>query len=110
MDEVAAKLRISRRFLQTMIRSHPYYRLAGRKKLFTDEDVSRLIEAMPCPGNSSRPVPARRSTGTSGANISESLWTTARELLKGERQARSSIPGEDKPNVVSFPASSPPQR
>jgi hypothetical protein len=102
MDEVAGKLRKSRRWLQDFLRDHPYYRTAGRTKLFTDEDVSRLIEALPC-GNSSHRATARPSIGTSGENISGSLWITARELLTGARPQRFSRRGSGKPNSHSEP-------
>src|SRR5262245_14994901 len=102
MDEAAKELRVSRRWLQDFIQDHPYYRTAGRKKLFTTEDMARLIGALPCPGSSSRPAKAKRHTGTSGASTSASLWTTARELLKSERRGASSRCGESRQNVVSF--------
>jgi len=104
MDEAAVEMRVSRRWLQDFIQDHPYYRLVGRKKLFEPEHINRLIGAMPCPGSSSRPAKAKRCSGTSGANTSESDWTTARELLTSERPSASSRHGENKPNVVSFSA------
>src|SRR5665647_529377 len=91
MDEVAIKLRKSRRWLQEFIQRHPYYREAGRTKVFTDEDINRLIEALPCPGNSCRPAKVKRGSITSGANTSASLWTTARRLLNSE-PPRQSLP------------------
>src|SRR5215813_8308240 len=53
MDEAAKELRVSR-WLQDFIQRHPYYRMVGRKKLFTSEDVARLIGALPCPGSPPR--------------------------------------------------------
>src|SRR6516165_6081816 len=100
MDEVATKLRISRRYLQDVIKDHPYYRSFGRKKLFTDEDVSRIIEAMSCPGSSSRRARVKRRTGTSVASTSELLLTEVRALARGGRQPRSSPPGSARPSVV----------
>jgi excisionase family DNA binding protein len=102
MDEAAKELRVSRRWLQEFIQRHPYYRTVGRKKLFTAEDLARLIGALPCPGSSSRPAKARRRTGTSVANTSASLWTTARALLRNERRGASSRRGESRQNVVNF--------
>src|SRR5262249_8137638 len=96
MDEVAIRLRVSRRWLQDFIKHHPYYRRVGRKKLSTEEDIARLIEALPCPGNSCHRVKARRRTGPSAGSISESLWTTARELLRNEPRKQSSTRGSDK--------------
>src|SRR5262245_60539975 len=75
LREVASILRKSPRWLQDFIRDHPYYRRAGRTPLFTDEDINRLIEALPCPGSSSPRVPARRRIGTSGARTATSNLT-----------------------------------
>src|SRR6516165_4034547 len=99
MDEVARKLRISRRFLQDIIKDHPYYKAFGRKKLFTDEDVSRIIEAMSCRGISARRARVARRTGTSGASTSESLLTEVRELANAKRRRGYSQHGSGKPNV-----------
>jgi hypothetical protein len=33
------------------IQIHPYYRMADGKKVFTDEDIARLIDALPRPQN-----------------------------------------------------------
>src|SRR5712664_2663012 len=104
MDEVARTMRVSRRWLQGFIRDHPFYRLCGTKKVFTDEDVARLIGALPCPGSSSRRAKARRSSGTSGASTAESLLTEVRALSRGGRQPRSSQPGNARQNVVSLPS------
>ena len=104
MDEAAKKLRISRRFLQDIIKDHPYYKAFGSKKLFTDEDVSRIIEAMSRRGISARRARVARRTDTSGASISESLLTAVRELANAKRRRGYSQHGSGKPNVVSFPS------
>jgi len=44
LDQAARRLHKSRRWLQDFIRDHPYYRLAGRTKLFTELDILKLIE------------------------------------------------------------------
>jgi excisionase family DNA binding protein len=49
MEEAAAKLMISRRTLQKLIKKAPYYRIAGKRKVFNDDDIWRLIEALPSP-------------------------------------------------------------
>ena len=46
MVEAAKALRISRRSLQDLVRLHPCYFLNGRRKLFTERDLTSLIEAM----------------------------------------------------------------
>src|SRR5882672_12735175 len=89
MSETAAKLRVSRRWLQGFIQDHPFYRLAGTKKLFTDEDINRLIEVLPCHGHSSRPVRRTRNTTTSEARIAQSDSTTALELARSGRPSGS---------------------
>src|SRR5215831_20536395 len=104
MDEAAVEMRVSRRWLQDFIQQYPYYRLAGRKKLFTPEHIARLIEAMPCPGNSSRRAPVRRAGITSAARTSASDLTTALELARRKRRGASSPLGESRPSVVNFPS------
>jgi len=58
-EEVAAYMRVSRRTLQDILRKYPFYRLVGRKKLFTDQDIRHLIEALPCPSKSSADTEAQ---------------------------------------------------
>ena len=45
LEEVAERFRVSRRTLQDFLRDHPYYRTLGRRKLFTEADITRLYEA-----------------------------------------------------------------
>jgi excisionase family DNA binding protein len=54
LEEVAERFRVSRRTLQEFLKDHPYYRILGRRKLFTEADIERLYEAMPCPSSSYR--------------------------------------------------------
>ena len=65
MEEAADHLRLSRRWLQDYIRENPFYRVLGRRKLFTVADLHKLYEAAPCPSDSSAVTAPR--TGTSGA-------------------------------------------
>jgi hypothetical protein len=102
MEEAASKLRISRRYLQGFLKNYPYYHSAGRKKLFTLEDINRLVEAMSCRGSSSRPAKAKRRTGTSEGSTLELLLTEVRALARSGRPPRSSSAGNVKPNVVNF--------
>jgi hypothetical protein len=64
MNEVAGQMRVSRRWLQDFIQVHPYYRMVGRKKLFTPEDINRLIESLPVP---KEPVWLKRRRARAGA-------------------------------------------
>lgn len=75
MEEVAAQLGKSRRWLQDFLRDRPYGRMAGRKRLFTESDVATLIEELPCPSSSVRRAPANRRIGPSGGNTSGSALT-----------------------------------
>ena len=110
VDEVAARLRTKPRKLKEWLRKRkgvdnqgrPYYRSFGRTKLFSEADVSRIIEALPCPSSSSRPVKARR-TGRSAGRTSESLYTEAARLT-GKQWLASNSPGSSgRSNVVTFP-------
>ncbi len=38
LDQVAAAFHVSRRTMQDIIKEHPYYRRAGRRKLFSEAD------------------------------------------------------------------------
>lgn len=40
LDETAAHLHVSRRWLQAFLRDRPYGRIAGRKRLFTEHDIA----------------------------------------------------------------------
>jgi hypothetical protein len=80
LDEVAARLHKSRRWLQVFLRGRPIGRLAGRTRLLTEHDIVTLIEALPCPSSSSRPETRRRRTSTSAGRTSESQWIRAAAL------------------------------
>ena len=67
MDEVAERLHKSRRWLQDFIQRYPFYRLAGRTKLFTEGDIARLIEGQ-APEAHPAPAKAKRRTGTSAGS------------------------------------------
>src|SRR5690348_2373365 len=56
IEEAAAVLRKGKRWLESWLRGHPvdragepYYHYAGRTKLFTDHDIDRIRENLPCP-------------------------------------------------------------
>jgi len=102
MEEVAAKLGKSRRWLQDFLRDHPCGRRAGRTRLFTPSDLAKLIDALPleepvpCRSRSSRRRPAARPTIGPAAHTSESEWTEALRLVSKARNARKN----QKNNVV----------
>ena len=88
LAEAAMELCKGERWLRDWIKQNPcdargeaYYRLAGRTKLFTDFDIDRIRESLPCPLPSSRRKLGARRITTSGAATSESLLIEARKLL-----------------------------
>lgn len=96
MDEAAAELRMSRRWLQSFIQQNPFYRIAGNKKLFDQEHIDQLWKALPCPSDSKRPAKAARRSIVSVGHSSESELIELRNLLKNERRRPSSNAGETK--------------
>src|SRR3569833_2758449 len=92
LDEAAAELRKSRRWLQQWLRTHPrdkhgepFYTPAGRDKLLHDTDIARielaLREGMTCRSNSGRRGQGKRRTMKSAGPIDGSAWKQAAELL-----------------------------
>jgi hypothetical protein len=93
LDTVAARLDVKRRFLAGWLRAHPwddhgqpfYSRIAGKKKLFTENDIARIFAALPKP--EPQPAPSIRSVfttprrGGSAAQTSESVLTELLERL-----------------------------
>lgn len=106
LDEAAAEFRVSRRFFQDFIRKNPFYRVLGRRKLFSDDDMRRLFELLPCPSNSARRAPAKRRIGKSEAPTSESTLNELRALLTKPSHNSCLAPSESRSNVVSMPARS----
>jgi len=79
LDEAAARLRVSRRWLQGFLRNRPFGRMAGRRRLFTEDDFAAIIEELPCPSSSYRPGRVKARTGQSGGRTSGSALTFTRE-------------------------------
>lgn len=85
MGEVADTLRVSRRWLQGFIRLNPFYRTAGRKKLFSPTDIQRLDPGFAMP---LRLVPPRDGKSTNwtirgthlGTTIDRTAGTSQRKL------------------------------
>jgi len=91
LEEVAAELRKTTRWLMEWLRSHPvdqdgepYYTPVGRDKIFHQTDVARieraLREGIACRSNSGRRAPAKRRIMKSAGRTSESEWKLAAEL------------------------------
>jgi hypothetical protein len=51
LDEVASRFRVSSATLEAFLQNYPYYRICGSRKLFTEEDIIRLYEALPRPSS-----------------------------------------------------------
>src|SRR4051812_6191306 len=89
IDEAAAWLRMSRRAFQAVLRRHPFYFVAGRRKLFSEANLHALRAALEEDEREKacRSSPARRGRvephfGRSAAHISASTLTAAQVLLK----------------------------
>jgi hypothetical protein len=91
IDEVAAELRKTPRWLKEWLRANPadndgepYYTPVGRDRIFHQTDVARieraLREGMQCRSNSGRRAPVKRRTMKSAGRTSESEWKLAAEL------------------------------
>src|SRR6185437_1369475 len=109
LDEVAAELRVKKRWLADFLRANPcdgygepFFRLAGRVKLFTETDIARIYKALPCPSSSCRPVSAKRRTGRVAAPTSDNTLTEALRLASEHSHPRLSANGNAKSNVVSL--------
>jgi hypothetical protein len=80
IDEAAAVLRKGPRWLATWLKAHPvdrhgepFYHLAGRTKLFTDRDIDRIRENLPCPSPFARRDRRNRQVTRYAAPISDRL-------------------------------------
>src|SRR5262245_15415848 len=94
MDEAATRLHKSRRWLQDWLEDHPadrfgnpYFAQLGRTKVFTDDDLNRILAACKedqrCHSSSSRRVKAGVRSGgfvapTSDATLTEALGLSTR--------------------------------
>lgn len=61
LAETAAIFRVSKRVFAQFIADKPFYRTIGRAKLFTDQDIAQLYEAMESPSKAAS-APASRPT------------------------------------------------
>ena len=71
--------------MQDFLRNNPFGRMAGRTRLFTEADVAALIEALPCPSNSSNAT--GHPSGISAAPSEASLWTRAQNSDREQAEA-----------------------
>ena len=96
INEAAAILRKGPRWLTSWLKAHPvdrhgepFYHLAGRTKLFTDRDIDRIRENLPCPSPFDRRARQNRQATRYAAPTSESVLNEARALLTGSSHSRS---------------------
>lgn len=82
IDEVAVKLRKSKRWLQDFLRLHPCGRRAGRTLLFTVDDVIYLINELPREGER-----APMSVHTFSRGKDQNTVAVLREML-GDKSKR----------------------
>jgi hypothetical protein len=105
LDEAAAELRKSARWLLEWLRKHPtdkagepYYTPVGRDKIFHQADIARIEGALrgelKCLSNSGRRAPVRRRTTKSGERSEDqrvhSALKRAAELLSDPTLSNSS--------------------
>jgi hypothetical protein len=113
LETAAERLGVTRRWLMEWLRKHPwdahgtpFYRCAGKTKLFTPGDVARIHAALPGPEGapcsvSTHRAKASRRTGASAAPISESAWIKAAELTGDRSLLPSSMRSPEKSSAKS---------
>jgi hypothetical protein len=87
LPEVADRLHKSTRWMQYFLRDNPFGRMAGRTRLFTEDDVIAIIEALPAPsksyGGMARQTPVRAEPSAA------SEWARAQKLFAEDKLKRS---------------------
>jgi hypothetical protein len=80
--EAMARLKFnSLRAFRGFLARHPYYRKAGRAKIFTEADLAQLFEAMPCPKGAAAPAgPAPRTSAEAA------LWARVEKMQAAKRK------------------------
>lgn len=127
LDEAAAELRKSARWLQEWLRKHPrdndgepYFTPVGRDKIFHQADIARieraLREGIQCRSDSGRRAQVRRRTLKSEAPTSDAAWKLAAELTddpslssncEKSKSASSSTGNTRRPRLSLVPGSRP---
>ena len=78
---------VSEATLLQLARKHEIGRMMGRLRIFSDDDVVKLYEALPCHSSSS--VDQIRPTGSCAAPSAEFALRKARALLTGGSRRKS---------------------
>ncbi|WP_316179668.1 MULTISPECIES: hypothetical protein [unclassified Bradyrhizobium] len=84
MAEAAAIFRVSKRVFAQFIVDKPFYRTIGRAKLFTDQDIAHLYEAMES-GSSNQ---ATRQPETIAYRSEASEFARVAQLMAAKRSRR----------------------
>lgn len=104
MDEVAKRLCVSKRWLQDFLKTRPFGKLAGRRRLFTEADVVAIFEELPsCRSISVPRVKEKAQTMKFAGRTSGNELSDLRELLTAGRPQKSSRASKMKSNVEPFP-------
>jgi excisionase family DNA binding protein len=103
LDEVAAYFRVSKRTMLEYVRQHPYYRMIGKRKLFTQADVLALEESLKCPSNSAPQSRGERRTSRYAEPTSEFTSTDLLKHLTERSRGRCSKRSKPTSNVAPFP-------
>lgn len=82
MDEAAAMLRLSRRTLTDVIGRHPHYVQGGKRKVFYEQDIKALIDAL-------RAETLRKASTHQTSVPAVSGYEEVLEILKARKRSRS---------------------
>jgi hypothetical protein len=88
LAETAAIFRVSKRVFAEFIADKPFYRTIGRAKLFTDQDIAQLYEAMESPSKSASATTSRptRSEASEYARVAALMSKALRKKSKPSRR------------------------
>jgi hypothetical protein len=102
LSQAAEMLGVNRRWLLEWLWKHPcdsngtpYYRKAGRTKLFRESEVARIYAALPvaeaprCPSPSSRRDHPTRTMRSAAATSTSNAYIRVRELLRSASKGKS---------------------
>ncbi len=88
VDQAAKRLHVSPRKLRDLLKEYPYYRRAGRRILFTQEDFKKLLDALPTGEREYRSVRWRQSARRYSNARAGSELDEARRLLEKPKRKR----------------------
>jgi hypothetical protein len=120
LDIAAQRLGVTKRWLMEWLRVHPcddlgrpFYRKAGRTKLFTDSDVRRIYEALPTPAPAPGIVvrhPRRSLPITSSSQRTYEQELAELERLLGKKLTSPSASGSGPAGTKKSPGMKTPRR